>query len=117
MVKLVWACLKRLPLLFMRDQPSLPEMIKLFATALTFTATIGLAQAQPLPAPPTEVYTAPVTNACDDQSLQIYFSEGESALNASSQALLEEVQARLEGEAMLSARIRSPLPLSSSTDS
>lgn len=72
-------------------------MIKTFTAAAMFTAAVASASAQPLPAPPTEKYTAETEAACDSQTLQIYFQDGQSDLNVASQALLQAAQSELTG--------------------
>lgn len=72
-------------------------MLKTILTATVFTAAAGLASAAPLPAPPTEVYTPAPQLECASETIQIYFPEGTSALTPASRAMLEAVQARLDG--------------------
>lgn len=72
-------------------------MLKTFLTATVITATAGLASAAPLPAPPTEIYTPAPQLECESQTVQVYFPEGTSALTPASRAMLEAVQARLDG--------------------
>ncbi len=72
-------------------------MIKtLTATTLTLAAT-AIASAQPLPAPPTEKYVAPVEASCEGETIDLYFPAGETDLTAASQAVLSDAQDRLEG--------------------
>lgn len=72
-------------------------MIKTLAGFVAMTTATTLAQAQPLPAPPTEKYVPVQEAACDSQVLNVYFQTGESDLNAASTALLKEAQAQLDG--------------------
>lgn len=72
-------------------------MIKTFSAAAMFAAAVASASAQPLPAPPTEKYTAETGAACDNQTLQIYFQDGQSDLNVASQKLLKAAQSELTG--------------------
>lgn len=72
-------------------------MIKVLTSLAALAASATLANAQPLPAPPTQVYTPSQTAACDSQTLQVYFQAGQSELNAASKALLKAAQAQLEG--------------------
>lgn len=72
-------------------------MIKIMTSLAAIAAATGLANSQPLPAPPMEKYTPAAEASCESQTLQIYFSTGESALNNASQAMLEAAQADLEG--------------------
>ncbi len=68
----------------------------LISTATLMTAT-GAAFAQPLPAPPTEVYTPPAASNCANETLHVYFPAGTSALTPASQETLKAAKARLDG--------------------
>lgn len=68
----------------------------LIITAL-FTAAATVANAQPLPAPPTVKYSAPDAAPCHTQTLQVYFPAGETAMTAASKAMLAQVKATLDG--------------------
>jgi len=70
-------------------------MSKNLITALCFAATVGVANAQPMPAPPTTKYTAVNTPTCDSQTLNVYFQSGGSHLSTASKALLAEAKTRL----------------------
>ena len=72
-------------------------MIKQIASLTALAASATLAQAQPLPAPPTQKYTPVQSASCDSQTLQVYFQSGESDLNAASEAMLKAAQVQLEG--------------------
>ncbi|MCR9271210.1 MAG: hypothetical protein NXH72_14555 [Hyphomonadaceae bacterium] len=72
-------------------------MIKTLTSLAAITAFGAIAQAQPLPAPPTAKYTPPVEANCDAQAFEIYFSKGDTALNAESLALLEAAKTELDG--------------------
>ena len=72
-------------------------MTKSLITAILFTASAGLAQAQPLPAPPTTKYSAPVAQPCETQTLQVYFPAGKAQLTSASEAMLADAQSRLSG--------------------
>lgn len=68
----------------------------MISTAIMMTAA-GTAFAQPLPAPPTEVYTPPVTSNCANQTLHVYFPAGTSALTPASKKTLKAAKAQLDG--------------------
>lgn len=72
-------------------------MMKSITSLSLAAAMIGAAHAQPLPAPPTAVYTPTAAQACDTQTLQVYFAKGETAMNAASKALLKAAEAKLDG--------------------
>ena len=72
-------------------------MIKTLITTALFAAATAIAQAQPLPAPPSVKYTAPDAVPCHAQTLQVYFPAGETAMTAASQAMLAQVQETLDG--------------------
>ena len=72
-------------------------MSKTLITTAVFAAAATVAQAQPLPAPPTAKYTVPVAASCHTQTLQIYFPAGETAMTAASQAMLAQVKETLDG--------------------
>ena len=72
-------------------------MIKVLTSLAALTASAMLANAQPLPAPPMQVYTPSQMAVCDSQTLQVYFQAGKSDLNAASEARLKAAQAQLEG--------------------
>lgn len=72
-------------------------MTKTLITTALFAATASLAQAQPLPAPPTAKYTAPDAAPCDARTLQVYFPAGETAMTTASEAMLAQVKETLDG--------------------
>lgn len=72
-------------------------MAKTLITTALFAAAASLAQAQPLPAPPTAKYTAPDAVPCDARILQVYFPAGETAMTAASEAVLAQVKETLDG--------------------
>ncbi|MFN3214494.1 MAG: hypothetical protein ACE37M_15425 [Henriciella sp.] len=72
-------------------------MIKTLTSLSIVAAAAGLANAQPLPAPPTEKYSPAEEASCDAQVLNVYFNSGESDLNAASMAVLEAAQEQLDG--------------------
>lgn len=72
-------------------------MTKTLMTAALFAAAASVANAQPMPAPPTAKYTAPVAASCAAQSLQIYFPAGETALTTASEAMLAQAKETLDG--------------------
>ena len=72
-------------------------MIKTIACLTAILTTAGLAQAQPLPAPPTAKYTPEAQPSCDSQKLQVYFADGEAILTTASHHLLVAAQSELEG--------------------
>ncbi len=72
-------------------------MIKALTSLAAFAAAATLAQAQPLPAPPTVKYTPPATVSCDAQSFQIYFSQGDAQLTSESLNVLEAAREELSG--------------------
>ncbi|MEL7042688.1 MAG: hypothetical protein AAGL90_14265 [Pseudomonadota bacterium] len=57
----------------------------------------GAAMAQPLPAPPTAIYTQTPQVSCAQETINLYFATGESALTPASYGLLEATKARLRG--------------------
>lgn len=71
-------------------------MTKSLMIATCLAATVGFANAQPLPAPPTAKYTALNVQTCDTQTLQVYFQSGETTLSAASEALLAAAKSSLE---------------------
>ncbi len=72
-------------------------MTKTLITTALFAAAATVANAQPLPAPPTVKYSAPDAVPCHAQTLQVYFPAGETAMTAASQAMLAQVKATLDG--------------------
>lgn len=72
-------------------------MIKTLSITAILSASSAIAAAAPLPAPPTEIYTAPAQNTCVAETLSVYFPTGTSALTPASRNLLEAAQARLDG--------------------
>lgn len=72
-------------------------MFKTLTCTATLIAAAGIAQSQPLPAPPTAAYTPPAAATCASETLQVYFPAGTSALTPASRAALEAAQARLDG--------------------
>ena len=76
-------------------------MFKTLTTTLGLSTaallTASLANAQPLPAPPTSAYTAPAASSCGSETIQLYFPAGTSALTPASRAILEAAQVRLHG--------------------
>ena len=69
---------------------------KLISTAILISAA-SVAHAQPFPAPPTKAYTAPTVSDCTNETLQVYFPAGTSALTPASREILKAANARLEG--------------------
>jgi len=72
-------------------------MIKTLTTAAIISAHAAAALAQPLPAPPTEKYSAPAAQLCETQTLQVYFPAGMTELTAAAEAMLAEAKTHLEG--------------------
>jgi len=72
-------------------------MTKTLITTALFAAAATVAQAQPLPAPPTAKYTAPDAAPCNTQTLQVYFPAGETAMTDASNAMLAQVKETLDG--------------------
>ena len=72
-------------------------MINTSIVAAIAIAAAGSAQAEPLPAPPTEIYTPPAQLQCNVETMQVYFPVGTSALTPASRAILQAVRARLDG--------------------
>lgn len=72
-------------------------MTKTLITTALFAAAATVANAQPLPAPPTVKYTAPDAVPCHAQTLQVYFPAGETAMTDASKAMLAQVKATLDG--------------------
>lgn len=72
-------------------------MTKTLITTALFAAAATVANAQPLPAPPTVKYTAPDAVPCHAQTLQVYFPTGETAMTDASKAMLAQVKTTLEG--------------------
>jgi len=72
-------------------------MTKTLITTALFAAAATVAQAQPLPAPPTAKYTAPDAAPCHAQTLQVYFPTGQTAMTAASEAMLAQVKETLDG--------------------
>ena len=72
-------------------------MLKTMISLSVAAASIGLATAQPLPAPPTVKYTPQAETACDPQTFHVYFAKGDSAMNAASLKLLQAAEAKLDG--------------------
>ncbi|MCH9751283.1 MAG: hypothetical protein K0U61_03600 [Alphaproteobacteria bacterium] len=72
-------------------------MFKTLISSATLITTAGIASAQPLPAPPTQAYSPPAVSNCANETLQVYFPAGTSALTPASRATLKAAQARLDG--------------------
>lgn len=72
-------------------------MFKTLISSATLITAAGVASAQPLPAPPTQAYSPPAVSNCDNETLQVYFPAGSSALTPASRATLKAAQTRLEG--------------------
>ncbi|MEL7109899.1 MAG: hypothetical protein AAGJ68_08595 [Pseudomonadota bacterium] len=72
-------------------------MIKTLITTALLTASAASATADPLPAPPTVKYNAPASQACETQTLQVYFPAGTSALTPAAKTMLAEAKSTLEG--------------------
>ena len=71
--------------------------MKSLITSFVLFAAAGFAQAEPLPAPPTVKYTPVAEANCTSQTLNIYFSDGDAALNREAISLLEAAQNQLDG--------------------
>jgi len=72
-------------------------MIKIITATLISASAATAAMAAPLPAPPTEVYTAPVHNTCADKVLNLYFKSGEIVLTDEAKAVIAEASEMLNG--------------------
>ena len=72
-------------------------MYKILTSATVMMAIYGAASADPLPPPPSEIYTAPAVSDCSAEILNVYFPAGTSALTPASRAILEAAQQRLHG--------------------
>ena len=72
-------------------------MKKLLFTAAAIAAATGIANAQPLPAPPTAAYVPNAEALCQVEPVNLYFPVGETDLTPSATLVLSAVQARLDG--------------------
>jgi hypothetical protein len=75
-------------------------MIKTLTTIAIATSLTTAANAAPLPAPPTEVYTPPVQSSCVDTTVQVYFENGASALTNHARSVISQAQQNLSGCAL-----------------
>ena len=72
-------------------------MLKPIILTATVLATALVAQAHPLPAPPTKAYVAPASDACADQTLNIYFPAGEALMTPHAFSVIEATSEALKG--------------------